>query len=553
MRIVNEPAPGMHLLTARGANAEPPPATDDAAPAAPPPAPPELRIVELESVALQEEIERHIRFQRRRRGGDMAFVRLDQPFCEAVNFRPGGSRIPMVMGVQTMPLILPGGDGSFDVAAGNGFNPDLGLYFRVDAALKAALPDPSRITLGDAVRAYAFLTGEWLCDVDTDAGGKAVIVAIALSIIERQLFLTRPGFFITAPLAGSGKTTVLSMVSMAVLGRFAAATGWSSSEEERQKALFSYLVGGAPMIVWDNIKKGTNVSSEAVDRSLTSPDYQLRILGKTQGAKASATAIQCWTGNAIVPSGDLAKRCFGAMLRASRVDPENRPFKHPNPVGWSLVNRVPILSALYTLLCLPRQVAGQGDTRFKDWWAMVGQPIELVAGVSFNTMMKANSAQDSESSAHELVLTALADKFGPRPFTARDVSAMLRVDYSAQFSEREQREAAQAAVDELREALELAAGGRPFPQGEPRPQAVGKKLGMFLRRPGLIHGDTVALVEAGAGHDKIYVVEVVMRAASDPPGPSQDAPTGASQTDAAVHAAAGEVANGVFPPEDEMI
>ena len=72
---------------------------------------------------------------------------------------------------------------------------------------------------------------------------------------------------------------------MAVLGRYAAATGWSSSEEERQKALFSYLVGGVPLIVWDNIKKGTNVSSEAVDRSLTSPDYQLRILGKSQGSQ----------------------------------------------------------------------------------------------------------------------------------------------------------------------------------------------------------------------------------------------------------------------------
>ena len=266
--------------------------------------------------------------------------------AEAVNFRPGGSKISTVLGVQTMPLILRRGNGSFHIAADNGFNPDLGLYFRVDAALKAALPDPSRVTREDAIRAYKFLADDWLCDVDTDADGKAVIVAIALSIIERQLFLTRPGFFITAPLAGSGKTTALSMVSMAVLGRYAAATGWSSSEEERQKALFSYLVGGVPLIVWDNIKKGTNVASEAVDRALTSPDYQLRILGKSKGAKASASAIQCWTGNAIVPSGDLAKRCFVAMLRASRVDPENRTFRHPNPVGWSLANRVSILSAM---------------------------------------------------------------------------------------------------------------------------------------------------------------------------------------------------------------
>ena len=418
VRIVEEPVPGMHLLTTGGVNAEPPPGNGAVPVASPPPAPPELRIVELEGVALPEEIERHVRFQRTRRNKkDTAFVRLDPPFCEAVNFRPGGSKIPMVKGVQTMPLILRRNDGSFEVAANNGFNPALGLYFRVDAALKAALPDPSCVTLEDAKRAYSFLTDEWFCDVDTDANGKAVVVAIALSIIERQLFTMRPGFFITAALAGSGKTTVLSMVSMAVLGRFAAATGWSSSEEERQKALFSYLAGGVPLIVWDNIKKGTNVSSEAVDRSLTSPDYQLRILGKTQGAKASASAIQCWTGNAIAPSGDLAKRCFGVVLRASRVDPENRTFRHPNPVDWSLANRVNILSALYTLLCLPRRVVDQGDTRFKVWWTVVGQPIELVSGVKFNDMMKANSAQDVESCAHVLMLTELRDRFGSKPFT----------------------------------------------------------------------------------------------------------------------------------------
>jgi hypothetical protein len=514
VRIVEEPMPGMHLLTAREANAEAPPTTDGAPSAAPPSAPPELRIVELDGMALPEEIERHVRFQRRRRNTDMAFVSLDQPFCEAVNFRPGGSKIPMIMGVQTLPLILRRADGAFDVAASNGFNRDLGLYFRVDRALKAALPDPSCITLDDAKRAYRFLVDDWLCDVDTDANGMAVAVAIALSIIERQLFPIRPGFFITAALAGSGKTTLLSMVSMAVLGRFAAATGWSSSEEERQKALFSYLVGGAPMIVWDNIAKGTNVSSEAVNRSLTSPEYQLRILGKTQGAKASANAIQCWTGNAIVPSGDLATRSFSVMLRASRVDPENRPFRHPNPVGWSLDNRMRILAALYVLLCLPRPIIDHGDTtRFKDWWAMVGQPIELAAGVVFNDMVKTNSTHDAESSAHVLVLTALRKKFGFKPFTARDVAAMLRLDNSAAFSGPKQREAAQAVIDELREALETLAGGRPFPPGDPSSQAVGKKLATFLRRPGLVSGETVALVEAGSGRDNMnYAIQIVVRA-----------------------------------------
>ena len=105
----------------------------------------------------------------------------------------------------------------------------------------------------------------------------------------------------------------------------------------------------------------------------------------------------------------------------------------------------------------------------------------------------------------------------------------MRPTAAAQFRDNNgQREAAQDDIDELREALESLAG-KPFPPGDPHPQAVGKKLGTFLRRPGLVHGDTVALVEAAPGHnDKTYVVEVIIGAAPAPLGdPPESAPEGA--------------------------
>jgi hypothetical protein len=33
-----------------------------------------------------------------------------------------------------------------------------------------------------------------------------------------------------------------------------------------------------------------------------------------------------------------------------RPDPENRAFRHPDPVGWTFAHRARILRALYTLL-----------------------------------------------------------------------------------------------------------------------------------------------------------------------------------------------------------
>ena len=528
-RVVEEPVSGLHLFSADSANAATPVPNSGGSPTPePPPAPAELRIVELEGVGVAEEVERHIRLERLRRDHAKVYVRLDPPLCEGLSKRYGGSAIPIVRGVQTLPLVQRRPDGAFEIIADEGLDRRLGLYFRVGAALKAELPDPSKITRLDGIDAYHFLTEEWLRDVDTDADGKAVLVAIAMSIVERQLFPDRPGFFVVAPQPGSGKTTVLIMISTAVLGRRPAGAAWSASEEERRKALFSYLSSGAGLLVWDNIKRGSNITSEAVEKALTSEEITDRILGKSATAKANATTIQCWTGNSIAPKGDLAGRCFVATLRASRVDPENRPFAHPDPVGWSFANRAKILGAIYTLICLPRPVVTHAKTRFKDWWRAVGQPIEIVSGVCFDKMIEATCARDLDTGAIETMLSALRDKFGVKPFTARDAALLLSLDVKAQFAAPEQREAAQAAIDELREALEEATG-KPFPPGDPRPQAVGKKLVTLLMRPAKIEGETVRLVESGkirtaAREEKKYRVETLgasgatPSAATAPPG-----------------------------------
>lgn len=47
-------------------------------------------------------------------------------------------------------------------------------------------------------KAMGFLTDEWLADVATDYTGKAVIIAMALTILERLTLPERPAFFITA-------------------------------------------------------------------------------------------------------------------------------------------------------------------------------------------------------------------------------------------------------------------------------------------------------------------------------------------------------------------
>jgi hypothetical protein len=212
-----------------------------------------------------------------------------------------------------------------------------------------------------------YLTHGWLCDLACDYTGRCIVIAGALTIIERVLLSERPAFFMTAGQRGGGKTTTVNMVSLAVLGFRAAAAAWSPSEEERRKALFSYLREGVPLLAWDNLPRGAAISCPAIEKSLTAETYSDRILGVSETGTAPAFTIQIFTGNNITPRGDLASRSLPLRLAVDRPDPENRPFAHPGPITWTEVNRGRILRALYTILL--------GNPRLRDRNPELSRPV----------------------------------------------------------------------------------------------------------------------------------------------------------------------------------
>src|SRR5262249_43345284 len=160
----------------------------------------------------------------------------------------------------------------------------------------------------------------------TGFAGKCTAVAAALSIIERSVLPDRPVFFVTAGRRGTGKTTLLHMLTMAVLGIRAPAAAWSTNEEERRKALFSYLMQGLPFVIWDNVARGSQISCPHVEKACSSAFYTDRKLGVSEAIACAAATIMLFTGNNIGPKGDLTSRALKIILEADRADPENRPF-----------------------------------------------------------------------------------------------------------------------------------------------------------------------------------------------------------------------------------
>jgi hypothetical protein len=446
------PICSMHTLTALGSNQGDTEETRL-------PAPDQPLLTRLDEAELAELIERHIEFVDHT--GQPVY--LETRFVTHYQRRHDGA-LPVVAAVATLPMVLQDGT----ILSGHGLVRERGIVFRVPNELQKLLPPAAECTPSAVAEAMRFLADEWLCDVEADYAGKCVLIAMALTIVERLLLPERPAFFITAGQRGGGKTTTVNMIAMAVFGRRASAAAWSPNDEERRKALLAYLGEGIPLIVWDNIPRGAAISCPSIEKALTAEMYTDRVLGVSDTRTVPATAVHVFTGNNIAARGDLASRSLSSRLAVDRPDPENRAFSHPDPLAWTEANRGRILRALYTIaLGNPRLRASNppaAETRFKAWWHLVGSAIEHAAkqhtehvaamvmaahrtckpaAISFRALFLAGEADEEQSSGLATVLDVLHTRW-KGGCEAKDVAAYAN-------------EADENSIN-FRAALELASG-----------------------------------------------------------------------------------------------
>jgi hypothetical protein len=408
--VVKAPRPGLHLLTSADANYV-------GGARKPIEAPPEFSLREMANERIGVVVEKHIRLDAKGRS-----VALNDACVRALNALHDESQLPMVSGIQTLPLVTASEDWSISIRKTNGIDRASGVMFIIDPEIAAALPDPATITAKDAEASYDRLINDWFGEVAAPPDNKAVLVTIPLTVIERHLLLdARPAYLISAAASGAGKTTVIHMNSEALFGRPAAAAAWSSNAETRRTALFSYLLGGTPLLSWDNIQRETALNGNYVNAALTSPTVTDRLFHTQKKGEAAATTIQVFTGNSNVAKGDMRSRAFKVTLNVDREDPQNRPFKRSDPLRWTRENRASILRDLYTILCWKPDAPAREKTRMKTWFRMIGHRIELLSGVDFEAMISESGGVDPMREGLVTVVRMLAERFGQNIFHARDV------------------------------------------------------------------------------------------------------------------------------------
>jgi hypothetical protein len=90
----------------------------------------------------------------------------------------------------TNPLVLADGT----LLAPDGLDRERRVVFKIEDALRDLLPKNAECTPNAVARAMHFLLDEWLVDVATDFAGQCVLIAAAMTILQRTLLPERPVF-----------------------------------------------------------------------------------------------------------------------------------------------------------------------------------------------------------------------------------------------------------------------------------------------------------------------------------------------------------------------
>ena len=150
-------------------------------------------------------------------------------------------------------------------------------------------------------------------------------------------------------------------------------------------------------------------------------------------------------------------------------------------------HRATILRALYTLLkwnpYLQAKERHQPKTRFKRWWTLCGAPVEAVAGVDFNEILRAHESNNPEVTALAMLLHGLKGTFGEKFFGSEDVLATTHGRTMSGDNEGWPR-SPQTLLEE--------ASGKRF-LGDVNARQIGHKLGVLWGRPVEFEGRVLRL------------------------------------------------------------
>lgn len=351
--------------------------------------------------------------------------------AKALVQRVGWDLIPKLTGIAMVPVMRS--DGSLHSQAG--YDARTG-YFVVLPALEAiSIPD-------HATRAEAKDAAEWILrEVFGDFPFKephdkaALFSELMTGLLRPTLHGPVPAFLHSAPLRGTGKTLLVQLLALILLGERAAATQPPTDEAEWRKLLFAAALGGQPLLFFDNVPAGSVLKSSTLDMAITAGTIQDRHLGRSKTGSAALRSLIMFTGNNVRLGGDLPRRVIPIVLDSNEDRPERRTSYAHDPIEpWVIANRAAILSRLFTIARAFRQhfpPGGQGYDPglprfggFEAWDKEIRGMVHWVGlGDAAGGVDALHQVADDDTMERAELLEVLREVFEDREFVSSEVHA----------------------------------------------------------------------------------------------------------------------------------
>lgn len=312
------------------------------------------------------------------------------------------SRLPVLVAVLGAPTISKTGD----LITAPGFDTKTGIYLHMDEWKKIKKKKPTREDAIAARQQLEDLVSEFPF---TDDAARAAWLAAFLTALIRWSLRTAPFFGFDAPVMGSGKSLLASLIGCLVNGHDPAVMAQPKDENETAKKMLAALMAGDPVLLIDNIEHA--IAGEVLCSVATSETYSDRLLGQTKKVTVSTAVTILMTGNNLIVRGDLSTRMLIARLDAGIEHPEERSFKRADIRQYALEHRQELVNAGLTIL-QAHHLAGSPDCglkpygRFEDWSHRVRAPL-VWSGAADPCETRARiEVSDPEREQHFMLLKA---------------------------------------------------------------------------------------------------------------------------------------------------
>jgi hypothetical protein len=307
--------------------------------------------------------------------------------------RKGKWRLPPLVGLTDVPTIRR--DGS--MLEDPGYDESTGLLFKPSGTKVPAVPKSP--TKADALAALDVLKTPLAGFPFVAETDRSVALSILMTSTCRTALGNAPMHAVSAPTAGSGKSTIIDLACILRTGRVAATIAQGKTEEELEKRLGSMLLEGDGFVAIDNCE--SPLGGEFLCQALTQSTLKVRPLGKSTVIEVPTAAVMTATGNNLIVVGDMNRRTLLCQLDPGVERPELRQFSF-DPVEVVLAQRGAMVAAALTILRAyhvagrPHQVSPLGS--FADWsnWVLSAL-IWLGCDDPCDTMEKVRKAYPDES------------------------------------------------------------------------------------------------------------------------------------------------------------